>query len=115
MISAYKIADRIAMLYEGRIIDVGSPQEIKATTNPVVKQFITGSGKGPIKVQPIFFITIILRMEKSQMFTDDTKLPGYQLFRFGEFVTNYLLLEFVFICVNLWQKRYFLKGVKNGY
>jgi phospholipid/cholesterol/gamma-HCH transport system ATP-binding protein len=48
MVSAYKIADRIAMLYEGKIIEVGTPEEIKNTTNPIVKQFITGSAVGPI-------------------------------------------------------------------
>ncbi len=48
MVSAYKIADRIAMLYEGKIIEVGSPDEIKNTQNPIVKQFITGSAVGPI-------------------------------------------------------------------
>lgn len=48
MTSAYKIADRIAMLYNGKIIAVGTPDEIKATKDPVVKQFITGTGKGPI-------------------------------------------------------------------
>lgn len=49
MVSAYKIADRIAMLYEGKIIDIGIPDEIRNTKNPVVKQFITGSAHGPIK------------------------------------------------------------------
>ncbi len=48
MTSAYKIADRIAMLYEGKIIEVGSPEEIKNTKNPVVRQFITGAATGPI-------------------------------------------------------------------
>jgi phospholipid/cholesterol/gamma-HCH transport system ATP-binding protein len=48
MVSAYKIADRIGMLYEGRIIEVGTPEEIQNTKNPVVRQFITGSAKGPI-------------------------------------------------------------------
>jgi phospholipid/cholesterol/gamma-HCH transport system ATP-binding protein len=51
MQSAYKIADRIAMLYEGRIIAVGSPGEIRGTDNPIVRQFITGSAVGPITVQ----------------------------------------------------------------
>jgi len=46
---AYKIADRIAMLYEGKIIEVGSPDEIKNTQNPVVRQFITGNAYGPVK------------------------------------------------------------------
>jgi len=53
MNSAYKIADRIAMLYEGRIIDTGSPAEIKNTGNPVVRQFITGSASGPIKIEGV--------------------------------------------------------------
>ena len=48
MTSAYKIADRIAMLYNGKIIAVGSPDEIKNAKDPVVHQFITGAGKGPI-------------------------------------------------------------------
>lgn len=48
MVSAYKIASRIAMLYKGKIIVVGTPAEIKNTANPVVKQFITGAAVGPI-------------------------------------------------------------------
>ena len=48
MTSAYKIADKIAMLYKGKIIAVGSPDEIKNTTDPVVKQFISGEAEGPI-------------------------------------------------------------------
>ena len=45
MVSAFKVADRIAMLYKGRIIEVGTVDEIKNTTNPFVKQFITGKRK----------------------------------------------------------------------
>ena len=48
MTSAYKIADRMAMLYNGKIITVGTPDEIKSTKDPIVKQFITGASKGPI-------------------------------------------------------------------
>ncbi|MEI8175901.1 MAG: ABC transporter ATP-binding protein [Candidatus Omnitrophota bacterium] len=48
MVSAYKIATRIAMLYRGKIIAVGTPDEIKNTNDPVVKQFITGAALGPI-------------------------------------------------------------------
>jgi phospholipid/cholesterol/gamma-HCH transport system ATP-binding protein len=51
MHSAYKIADRIAMLYDGRIIETGTPDEIKHSKNPIVQQFITGSATGPIKVK----------------------------------------------------------------
>jgi len=45
MISAYKIADRIAMLHDGKIHAVGSPAEIQATTDPIVRKFITGMGE----------------------------------------------------------------------
>lgn len=55
MNSAYKIADRIAMLYEGSIIETGTPDEIKNTQNPVVKQFITGSASGPIKIEGVHY------------------------------------------------------------
>jgi phospholipid/cholesterol/gamma-HCH transport system ATP-binding protein len=48
MKSAYMIADRIAMLYNGKIIAEGTPQEIQNTENPVVHQFINGLAKGPI-------------------------------------------------------------------
>jgi len=48
MVSAYKIANRIAMLYNGKIVEVGTPKEIRDTKDPLVKQFITGASKGPI-------------------------------------------------------------------
>jgi len=48
MVSTYQIADRIAMLYNGKIIQVGTVQEIKNTDSPIVRQFITGSNVGPI-------------------------------------------------------------------
>ena len=50
MHSAYYIADRIAMLYEGNIVQCDVPDRIKNTDNPVVRQFITGGLKGPIQV-----------------------------------------------------------------
>ena len=50
MKSAYKIGDKIAMMYEGRIIETGTPDEIQNTGNPVVRQFISGSAAGPIHV-----------------------------------------------------------------
>ncbi len=49
MASAYRIADRIAMLYEGKVIQYGTPDEIKNTDNPIVRQFIEGLTKGPIQ------------------------------------------------------------------
>jgi phospholipid/cholesterol/gamma-HCH transport system ATP-binding protein len=48
MTSAYKVGDRIAMLYQGKIIAEGTPKEIQATDNGVVHQFINGLAKGPI-------------------------------------------------------------------
>ena len=48
MESAYRIADRIAMLYEGKIIALGTPDEIRGHSSSIVQQFINGSSKGPI-------------------------------------------------------------------
>jgi phospholipid/cholesterol/gamma-HCH transport system ATP-binding protein len=48
--SIFKIGDTIAMLYEGKIIESGTPDEIRASANPVLKQFLTGSIEGPIKI-----------------------------------------------------------------
>ena len=42
MRSAYTVGDRIAMLYEGRVRQVGTVAEIQATGDPVVRQFIEG-------------------------------------------------------------------------
>ena len=51
MKSAYKVASRIAMFHEGRVIQVGTPAEIKATKDPHVRQFIEGLSVGPIKMK----------------------------------------------------------------
>jgi phospholipid/cholesterol/gamma-HCH transport system ATP-binding protein len=48
MDSAYAIADRIAMLYGGRIIQVGTPEEIRETDDAVVRQFVEGQIEGPM-------------------------------------------------------------------
>ena len=40
--STFKIAHTVAMLYDGRIIEYGSPEKIKHSANPVVKNFIEG-------------------------------------------------------------------------
>ncbi len=42
MKSAFAVADRIAMLHEGRIRQVGTPDEIRASQDPIVRQFIEG-------------------------------------------------------------------------
>jgi phospholipid/cholesterol/gamma-HCH transport system ATP-binding protein len=48
MSSAYTIADKISMLYQGKIIETGTPEEIRNSENPVIQQFITGAAYGPI-------------------------------------------------------------------
>ncbi|MDQ3606132.1 MAG: ABC transporter ATP-binding protein [Gemmatimonadota bacterium] len=40
--SAYRVSDCIAMLYEGRVLEVGSPDEIRNTENPIVRGFVEG-------------------------------------------------------------------------
>ncbi|RJP76412.1 MAG: ABC transporter ATP-binding protein [Candidatus Zixiibacteriota bacterium] len=49
MTSAYKIADRIVMLHRGVIIFDGTPDQVRNTTDEVVRQFIEGRAEGPIK------------------------------------------------------------------
>ncbi|MCM8766129.1 MAG: ABC transporter ATP-binding protein [Candidatus Omnitrophica bacterium] len=51
MKSAFKIGDRIAMLYKGKIIASGTPREIMESSNPIVKQFIQGESEGVIAVE----------------------------------------------------------------
>ena len=51
MNSAKKIADKIAMLYEGKIIWIGTVKELEKTKNPYVRQFVAGSASGPIKME----------------------------------------------------------------
>jgi phospholipid/cholesterol/gamma-HCH transport system ATP-binding protein len=48
MDSAFRIATRMAMLYEGKIIEEGEPGQFKQSKNPVVAQFLSGSTEGPI-------------------------------------------------------------------
>jgi len=48
MVSAYKVANKIAMLFNGKIVEVGTSDQIKNTEDPLVRQFITGAAKGPI-------------------------------------------------------------------
>lgn len=46
--SARKIADRVALLYQGKIIWQGSVKEMDETDNPYINQFIHGRSKGPM-------------------------------------------------------------------
>jgi len=51
MASAYMIADRIGMLSGGKIIEIGTPDQIRNTTNPTVRQFIEGHTTGPLEAE----------------------------------------------------------------
>jgi phospholipid/cholesterol/gamma-HCH transport system ATP-binding protein len=48
MDSAFRIGTRMAMLYQGKIIEEGESEEFKRSKNPVVAQFLSGSTEGPI-------------------------------------------------------------------
>ncbi|HEY2090266.1 MAG TPA: ABC transporter ATP-binding protein [Thermoanaerobaculia bacterium] len=45
---AFKIADRVAMLYRGHIIEDGTPEQFQASKSPIVQQFIEGRAEGPL-------------------------------------------------------------------
>jgi phospholipid/cholesterol/gamma-HCH transport system ATP-binding protein len=49
MVSAYKVADRMAMLHDGKMVFTGTPEETRTTTNAMVRQFVAGSSTGPIR------------------------------------------------------------------
>jgi len=51
MVSARRIADRIAMLHKGRIVWQGPASEIDHTDNPFVDQFVNGRAEGPIQME----------------------------------------------------------------
>ena len=48
MDSAFRIGTKMAMLYQGKIIESGPPEQLKQSENPVVAQFLSGSTEGPI-------------------------------------------------------------------
>jgi phospholipid/cholesterol/gamma-HCH transport system ATP-binding protein len=50
MESVFRIADRVAMLYRGRLLEVGTKEQIKNSKNTIVQQFIKGDIEGPIQL-----------------------------------------------------------------
>ena len=48
--SIFTVADRVALLYQGRILLDGTPAELRASPDPVVQQFIRGLPDGPMRV-----------------------------------------------------------------
>jgi phospholipid/cholesterol/gamma-HCH transport system ATP-binding protein len=49
--SAFKIADRMVVLFRGRVVAEGTPKEIQQSSDPMVQQFIHGSPDGPIPLR----------------------------------------------------------------
>lgn len=48
MDSAFRVATKMAMLYQGKIIESGTPEQFRQSADPVVAQFLSGSTEGPI-------------------------------------------------------------------
>jgi len=48
MNSVFRIADRIVMLHQGNVLEIGTPDEIKHSKNAIIRQFVAGSAEGPI-------------------------------------------------------------------
>jgi len=48
--SVFRISDKVAMMHEGRVLAMGTPDQIRACDNPIVQQFIQGKSQGPIEV-----------------------------------------------------------------
>ncbi len=50
LVSIFAIADRIAMLYKGQVRLLGTPDDFRASEDPIVRQFIRGEAEGPMEV-----------------------------------------------------------------
>jgi phospholipid/cholesterol/gamma-HCH transport system ATP-binding protein len=48
LVSIFGVADRVAMIHQGRVHIHGTPADVRASSDPVVRQFVTGSPDGPI-------------------------------------------------------------------
>jgi phospholipid/cholesterol/gamma-HCH transport system ATP-binding protein len=48
MDSAFRVATRMAMLHRGRIVEQGTPEQMRGSKNPVLVQFLNGSTEGPM-------------------------------------------------------------------
>lgn len=48
---AFKVADRVAMLHGGRIVEQGTPDQFQTSKNPIVQQFVEGRAEGPLTAE----------------------------------------------------------------
>jgi ABC-type transporter Mla maintaining outer membrane lipid asymmetry ATPase subunit MlaF len=55
------------MLYKGKIVEVGTPEEIRNTRNPVVSQFVEGRAEGPITAEHDEFVRFVRRSGETGM------------------------------------------------
>ena len=46
----FQVSDRVAMLLNGKILEVGTPEELLSSENEAVRQFLNGKTNGPIKI-----------------------------------------------------------------
>jgi len=53
MESAYDIADRIGMFYQGKMIEIGTPDQIRTSSNPEVQHFVSGGKRGTLSKRSI--------------------------------------------------------------
>ncbi|MDP8212572.1 MAG: ABC transporter ATP-binding protein [Candidatus Zapsychrus exili] len=53
MESVFRIADRVAMLYKGELLEVGTTEQIRNSSNEIVQQFINGNIDGPILLNEV--------------------------------------------------------------
>lgn len=51
MASAFRIADQMVMLHQGKVLASGTPEEVRSSTNPLLQQFIHGDADGPIPLR----------------------------------------------------------------
>lgn len=49
--SIFKVSNRVAMMHQGKIVEVGTPDEMRSSVNPYVRQFVEGVLEGPIQVR----------------------------------------------------------------
>ena len=48
--SIFQVADRIMMLYKGKIRMLGTPDEFRRSADPIVRQFVSGNPEGPMEI-----------------------------------------------------------------
>lgn len=51
MTSAFRIADIMVMMHGGKIVEIGTPDQMRESKNPILRQFVAGSVDGPIPMR----------------------------------------------------------------